>query len=210
MDGSIVRVCRRTCPAPIYMEEMVMDYIEQTLNLYYAQGGKRLHGMVDAILSKFGGLWDKDKDDFYSLANEVFTDVMRKYDSSQSFEVFLQSCLTKRIKTEMTRRNREKRRTERMAVSIDEPVGGEEDLVWGDVIAGGLEVEQEVFREEEEFSNRMLAYLGRLSGVQKEVLKLSAAGYHSGEIRKKLNLSGKQYAECNAAIHSYRNVSLLM
>lgn len=192
------------------MEEMVMDYIEQTLNLYYAQGGKRLHGMVDAILSKFGGLWDKDKDDFYSLANEVFTDVMRKYDSSQSFEVFLQSCLTKRIKTEMTRRNREKRRTERMAVSIDEPVGGEEDLVWGDVIAGGLEVEQEVFREEEEFSNRMLAYLGRLSGVQKEVLKLSAAGYHSGEIRKKLNLSGKQYAECNAAIHSYRNVSLLM
>ena len=192
------------------LEDRIMDYIEQMLNLYYADDAKKLHGRVDAILSRFGGLWDKDRDDFYSLANEVFADVARRYEPSQSFEGFLYSCLVNRIKTEMTRRNREKRRTERMSVSIDEPVNGEEDLVWGDMIPGACDVEKEVFRKEEEFSKRMLAYLGRLSGLQKEVLRLSAAGYHSAEIKKKLNISGKQYADCNAAIHSYRNVSLLM
>lgn len=187
-----------------------MDYIERMLKLYYADNAKKLHGKVDAILSKFGGLSDKDMDDFYSLANEVFADVIRRYDPPQPFDAFLHACLVKRIRTEMTRRNREKRKTERMSVSIDAPVNDEEDLVWGDMIPGVCDVEMEVFREEEEFSKRMLAYLDRLSGLQREVLRLSAAGYHSGEIKKRLNISGKQYADCNAAIHSYRNVSLLM
>lgn len=56
---------------------------------------------IPAILLKFGGIPDKDMDDFYSLANEVFVEVMKRYDSSQSFEAFLYSCLSKRIKTEM-------------------------------------------------------------------------------------------------------------
>ena len=50
------------------------------LDTYYADNAKRLHKVVDKILLKFGGLSNKDKDDFYSLANEVFVDVMRRYD----------------------------------------------------------------------------------------------------------------------------------
>ncbi len=55
----------------------------------------------------------------------------------------------------------------------------------------------------------MLLYLSRLSGLQKEVLMLNIAGYLPGEIREELHISGKQYANCYAAIHSYRNVSVL-
>lgn len=76
------------------------------LDSYYADNAKKLHRIVDKILSKFGGLSGKDMDDFYSLANEVFTDVLKRYDHVQSFDAFLYSCLLNKIKTEITRRNR--------------------------------------------------------------------------------------------------------
>ena len=184
--------------------------MEQVLTAYYADNARKLHGIVDKILQRFGGISDKDMDDFYSLANEVFVEAMRRYDRSQSFDAFLYSCLTKRIRTEMTRRNREKRKVDRISVSIDMPVGDEEGTTIGDIIADELTVEKEVFeRREAGYSRRMLLYLSRLSKLQKEVLQLHAAGYLPNEIRKELHMNEKQYAECCEAIHSYRNVSVL-
>lgn len=61
---------------------------QSILDTYYADNAKKLHRIVDGILSKFGGLSNKDKDDFYSLANEVFADIMKKYDDSQSFKTY--------------------------------------------------------------------------------------------------------------------------
>lgn len=77
------------------------------LGAYYADDAKKLHKVVDKILSKFGGLSNKDKDDFYSLANEVFVNVLKRYDHEQSFDGFLYSCLSNKIMSEITRRNRE-------------------------------------------------------------------------------------------------------
>ncbi|MDE6924960.1 MAG: hypothetical protein K2O97_07040 [Acetatifactor sp.] len=184
--------------------------MEQILTAYYADNARKLHGIVDRILLKFGGILDKDMDDFYSLANEVFVEVMKRYDSSQSFEAFLYSCLSKRIKTEITRRNREKRKADRISVSIDTPVDEEEEITLGDIIADDFSIEREVFENSEEsYSRRMLLYLSRLSKLQKEVLKLHSVGYLPNEIREELHISAKQYTECCEAIHSYRNVSVL-
>lgn len=185
--------------------------MEQILWKYYENNAKKLHRVVDKILLKFGGLSDKDMDDFYSLANEVFVDVMRRYDDSQSFDSFLYSCLSNKIKTEMTRRNREKRKADRMSISIDMPiVGDDESITIGDMIADDTTVEKEFFEKNKEgYSKRMLVYLSRLSNLQKEVLRLNIAGYLPGEIKEKLHISEKQYADCYAAIHSYRNVSVL-
>lgn len=185
--------------------------MEQIMCAYYADNAKKLHRLVDKILLKFGGLYDKDADDFYSLANEVFVDVMRRYDSSQSFEVFLYTCLLNSIKTEMTKRNREKRRADRISVSIDASFGDGESFCLKDVIAAEFTIEQELFEKdrEEGYSRRMLLYLSRLSGLQKEVLRLNMDGLKPGEIREKLHLSKRQYADCDRAIHSYRNISLL-
>ncbi len=184
--------------------------MEWVLAAYYADNARKLHGIVDKILSKFGGISDKDMDDFYSLANEVFVEVMKGYDNTQSFEAFLYSCLSKRIRTEITKRNREKRRADYISVSIDTPVDDEEGITIGDIIADELTVEKEVFeRSEEGYSRRMLLYLSRLSELQKEVLRLRSIGYLPGEVRKELHINAKQYAECCEAIHSYRNVSVL-
>ncbi len=107
--------------------------MEQILSAYYENNARKLRGTVDKILLKFGGLSDKDRDDFYSLANEVFLDVMNRYDNSQPFDAFLYSCLSNRIKTEMTERNRQKRRADRYAISIDTPVNDGESTI-GDLI----------------------------------------------------------------------------
>ena len=184
--------------------------MEKILNAYYDDNAKKLHKVVDQILLKFGGWSDKDTDDFYSLANEVFVDVMRRYDNSQPFDVFLYSCLSNKIKTEMTKRNREKRKAERMTISLEMPVNDGENKTVGDLLIDDFDMEKEFFEKREEgYSKRMRMYLNRLSSVQKEVLELVTDGYRPDEIREELQINEKQYADCCAAIHSYRNVSVL-
>ena len=117
--------------------------MDQVLNTYYANNAKKLHSTVDKILLKFGGLSNKDLDDFYSLANEVFVDVLRRYDGSQSFDGFLYFCLSNKIKTEITRRNREKRKVDRMSIPIDAPIGDDENSTVGDMIADDFNIEKE-------------------------------------------------------------------
>ena len=110
----------------------------------------------------------------------------------------------------MTRRNREKRKIDRMSIPIDTPIGDEEDTTLGDVIADDFTIERELFEVREEgYSKRVLQYLSKLSSIQKEVLRLNIAGYHPNEIREELHMSKKQYADCKAAIHSFRNISIL-
>lgn len=118
------------------------------LNTYYADNAKKLHKTVDRILCRFGGLSGKDTDDFYSLANEVFADVMKRYDYKQSFDGFLYSCLSNKIMTEITRRNREKRKADRMSVSLDTPVGDEDGLTIGNMIADGFDTFEEVSKRQ--------------------------------------------------------------
>lgn len=184
--------------------------MEQMLNKYYENNAKELHKMVDKILVKFGGLSEKDKDDFYSLANELFVDVMRRYDNSKSFDAFLYSCLLNKVKSEISRRNREKRKADRIAISIDILVGDDGDSTIGDMIADKTTIEMEIFdKKEEVYSKKMLLYLSRLSSLQKKVLRLNIAGYLPNEIREELHINEKEYADCYAAIHSYRNVSVL-
>lgn len=201
--------------------------MEQILNAYYADNAKKLHDMSDKILLKLH-FPDNDRDDFYSLANEVFFSAMRHYDPSESFDGFLYSCLYKKFCSEITGRMRDKRcvkikvkekgedgkLVEKVRMipdeSLDAPLGDEEDSTLGDILQNGTTVESELFdRREEGYSKKMMSYLDRLSAMQKNVLRLLTAGYLPNEIRDELQITEKQYADCNAAIHSYRNVSIL-
>ena len=145
--------------------------MEQILITYYADNASKLHKLVNKILLKFGGLSDKDLDDFYSLANEVFVDVMRRYDGLQPFDVFLYSCLSNKIKTEMTRRNREKRKADITAVSIDTPIGDDENSTIGDLIVDNFTIEREVFEKNKrgEWRKEVYEYLSGLSPLQRKI-----------------------------------------
>ena len=195
--------------------------MEKIINFYYDDSAKRLRALVDQVLYKLH-LTHIDREDFYSLANEVFVHAIQDYDSFVPFDIFLQSCLRKRFCTELRDRTRAKRCAKRkvkekdafgnMVVkekvipdeSLDAYISEEEEVTLGDRIPGGFPV------EEEGYSEKMLLYLNRLSSLQRQVLRMNTEGYLPWEIKQILGISDGQYADCYAAIRSYRNVSVLL
>ena len=165
--------------------------------------------MIDKILFKLK--FDVDKSDFYSLGNEIFLDALCRYDESQDFNGFLYSCLTNKFKTEMTRRNRQKRQADKNAISMETSLKSDEgNFTIGDTIADKSTIEKEFFEEKEEgYSEKMSNYLSRLSPIQKEVLRLISIGFMQREILEELHINQKIYEDCCNAIRSYRNISLL-
>ncbi len=181
------------------------------LDSYYADNARKLHGIVDRILSKFGGLSDKDRDDFYSLANEVFVDVLKKYDPVQSFDGFLYACLMNKIKTEITKRNREKRRADRTAVSLDTMNEDSEQCSLLDFIASDFNTFDEAAKAQEhgQYQDKVQLYIARLSNRQVNILNLLVDGYKPNEIQGFLKISPRQYADDLGIMRSYENVKIL-
>lgn len=181
------------------------------LNTYYADNAKKLHKTVDRILCRFGGLSGKDTDDFYSLANEVFADVMKRYDYKQSFDGFMYSCLSNKIMTEITRRNREKRKADRMCVSLDAPVGDEDGLTIGNMIADSFDTFEEVNKRQGngQYQDKVSRYISRLSNCQVNILNLLIDGYRPGEIQRILEISSTEYADNMQDMRSYENIKVL-
>lgn len=186
-------------------EVFEMDYITK----YYSNNAKELHKMVNQIIRRFGGIYQKDIDDFYSLANEVFVDVLKRYDSDKNFDTFLYSCLLRKIKTEMTRRNRKKRKTDRNICSLDIKVGDNElsilemipskDSVEDDVICKGNNV----------YSDKTMTYLNRLSLLQVSILELLSDGYKPREIQRILHINENEYRDHLLVIYSFENIKYL-
>lgn len=184
--------------------------MEELLNAYYADNAKKLHQLADKILCRFGGLYDKDYHDFYSIANEVFVDVMKRYDGKQAFDVFLYSCLLNKFKTEMTSRNTIKRMADRNVISIDMPVDGCEDLTVGDMIPSGFDVETAVLEEmSRNYDERVVQYLSSLNKIQRQILEMKMADMPVCRIKAKLKLSGKQYNQQWEDLKSFRKVYIL-
>ena len=182
------------------------------LDSYYADNAKKLHRTVDKILSKFGGLSNKDIDDFYSLANEVFTDVLRRYDGVQSFEAFLYSCLSNKVMTEITKRNREKRKADRLCTSLDAVNGDDEQCNLLDFIASDFNTFDEVVKLQENGlfqEDRVQMYISRLSNRQVNILNLLVDGYKPNEVRQILEISSREYSDDLSTMRSYENVKVL-
>ena len=181
--------------------------MEKIILSYYEDNAKKMRTMIDKILFRLK--FNVDNEDFYSLGNEVFLDVLNRYDGKQDFDGFLYSCLVRKFKTEMTRRNRYKRQADRMAISIDSPVGEDENMPLSDIIADKDTIEKIFFEENEDtYSAEMQRYLSRLSILQREVLRLISIGFNPNEILTELHINKKQYEDCYQAIHSYRNISV--
>ena len=180
------------------------------VDLYFKNDGKVLYGLINKVLFKLK--FDVEKSDFYSLGSEIFLDALCRYDETQDFNGFLYSCLINKFKTEMTRRNRQKRQCDNNSISIDTPIGDDDgNFTIGDTIASKSTIEKEFFEEREEcYSKEMCRYLGRLSDLQKEVLRLISIGFMPSEILEELHINQKMYEDCYKAIHSYRNIEILM
>ncbi|MBO5524235.1 MAG: hypothetical protein J5986_11275 [Roseburia sp.] len=183
---------------------------ERFLADYYENDAEKLRGMVDRILLRFGGISEMDRDDFYSVANEVMAQIYVSFDASRSPDGYVYSCLLKRMKTEMTRRNREKRRAEQTAVSLDTPVGEESTMTVGDTLVSEFDLYREVFREDEQMGAKAKAYLDRLSKTQRRIAVFLAEGYKPVEIQNMLHMKPGEYSSQMAALHAYENIKILL
>lgn len=193
------------------MNKEISISLQPYINTYYADNAKKLHKVVDKILFKFGGLSNKDMDDFYSLANEVFVQVMKRYDPMQSFDGFLYSCLSNKIMTEITRRNREKRRADRLSISIDSMNQDEEGCNLLDFIASDFDTFEEAAKTQGngQYQDKVQLYISKLSNLQVTILNLLIDGYKPNEVRGLLEISQREYAENMQTMRSYENIKIL-
>ena len=193
------------------MEQIVIpEYMEPIVVSYYQNNAKKLNNVVDKILLKLHFV-DIDKNDFYSLANEVFMYTIRDYDSSKSFDGFLYSCLYKKFCSEMTRRRREKRKADRMSISIDTPIGDDENCTIGDMIADDFTIEKKIFEENkrEEWRKEVNDYLNSLSPLQRKIAFLLSDSSTPSEICEELHITIKHFENSMKRILADERIKLL-
>ena len=95
----------------------------------------------------------------------------------------------------MTKRNREKRKADRMAVSIDAPIGEDDGSTLRDVIAGDFTIEKEVFekKKREEWRKEVEEYLNNLSPLQRKIAFLLSDNSTPDEICEELHITVKHF-----------------
>lgn len=190
------------------------------LNRYYENNAAKLRKIVDKILRNFGGVTDNQE--FYSLANEVFFDVLQKYDPEKKFDPFLYSCLSNRIKSKMTSMNCKKRRKtivvnnggkkEKVYIhdlSLDAPLGEneEENLTLKDVLPSDYILEENIFEMKRD--DKVETYLKKISIKQREIVMALIDGEKPGQIQKRLGMTEREYADQLSGIRSIRNIKVL-
>lgn len=167
---------------------------DKILDGYYKDNAQKLRAIVDKLLRDFGGISQKDYDDFYSLANAVFAGALKQYDAARDFDGFLYSCLSNRIKTEITRRNRIKRQADMTAISIDTPIGGESGATIGDTLQSEFDITKEIDRETGLFrDDKVVRYLDRIPVRTRQILEMKMESISASDIKKILKLSDKDY-----------------
>lgn len=193
-----------------------MDFTLEQLEIieyYCGNSMTRLKQLSYPIFTKFGGITPKDYDEFYSEANKTILNAVNIYDDSKSgnFEGFLVSCLSRKFKTLMTRRNRNKRFADRVCTSLDAPIGDTDGVTLADMIPSDFDLESEVADEIGISSgSKMERYLDQLSRKQKQVAVYLSEGYKPLEIRELLHMTEKEFSDCMMAIRSYKNIKILL
>lgn len=180
------------------------------VDTYFEKDGKVLYALIDKVLFKLK--FDVEKSDFYSLGSEIFLDALCRYDEEQDFNGFLYSCLINKFKTEMTRRNRQKRQGDVNAISIDTPIGDESgSYTLGDMIASNINIEKEILGDDTDIimDERIERYLESLSKIQRKIIELKMQNVEVQHIKEELGLTDSQYSLHMQEVVQYEHIRLL-
>jgi DNA-directed RNA polymerase specialized sigma24 family protein len=168
----------------------------QKLEEYASNNMAKLRKISYPLFVKFGGISEKDHDDFYSKANMELWKATEVFDDTNSvpFEAYLLGCLKRKFMTEMTGLNREKRKGDRLSSSLDAPIGENEGATLGDILTSNFNLEDEAINKMESLtSENTQKYLKSLSVKQRQIAEMIMDGYKPFEIKEKLGLTENQY-----------------
>lgn len=194
----------------VHNNQLNKEEIEQILLEYYGEGCKKIKHIVNNILKKFGGIYQQDYDDFYSLANEEFFHALNDYNGSGTFEGFLYFRLERKIKSMITKRNRKKRADIRTVIkedgtvekifhrtlSLEEPINGEEETItYNDIIKDDYNMLPNILEKNESFmeNENLRQYFNVLTENQRKLAELIMRGYDDSEIKRDLHMSNQMY-----------------
>ena len=115
---------------------------EKIIEEYYGNDAAKIRKMVDKIIERNRFSNFSDRDDCYSIANEVFVQILDTYDGKRDFKGYLYTCLSNKIKQEQTRRNSLKNGGDKLIESLDYTEDDEESNPY-ELIEGGASAEDE-------------------------------------------------------------------
>lgn len=215
------------------MDVSVEIEIQNVLQDHYKENGRKLKQMVDNITYKYGGLSEKDKDDFYSIANHTISEIIkaiddpeaeRKYDPNKgNFTGYIYRAISLAIIDDIKYRNAGKRSVHYIdehgekiflpTISIDAPIGEDDSFTVGDFLCSqsdNFDILHEIGTEDNMIlDEKMQKYLDSLTETQRSILQLKTKGFSTEEIRTKLKLSKKQYERQMQEIKSYEHTKFL-
>lgn len=121
------------------------------------------------------------------------------------------SCLLNKIKTEITKRNREKRKADRMCISLDAVNDEEEKCSLIDFIASDFDTFDEVIKRQgnKQYQDKIQSYISRLSNRQINILNYLVDGYKPIEIQRIFCISSTEYSDDLKIMRSYENIKIL-
>ena len=194
------------------------------------ESAKKLHTMVDKILSQFGGITDFDREECYSIANLYIS----KYIKSQldqniedfdedKFNGYMYFGITNKIKTYITRKNRGKRcqivtskegdkevKQYIYPTSLDNLMTDDGETKYMDVIPSDFDIESSIdVGELLNLGENVIRYINSLGTIQRQIADLIMQGYNSTEIKEILHISDKEYYTYLSDMKEYDKRKLL-
>lgn len=211
--------------------------MEALIEKLYANNAKELHRIVNKIVSSFGGITQKDMDDFYSVANYVIAEIKdnidddigidtidneskKRYDPSKGkLEPYVYRAIEYRIKDFISEKNALKRNPHDVegnisqVLSLDSPMGEDNTSTVGDFLCSKSDdfdiIEAIENKNGVVWSENAEKYLNSLTKTQRDILMMRMNGKTVEEIRERLGLSKKNFEKQLATLKDFEHTSLL-
>jgi len=188
------------------------------VDYYCGDNNKELKKLVNPILmNHFGWLPSQYYDDFYSILAQVVWDCEKNFNEQKvktnKFKSYLLSCISNKIKSQLTHMHRDKRCLKDdegnpvYTVSLDSPVGDDEKITIGDTIQSDFDIDEElqgVLKDE-----KLEKFLNNLPRIQRQIAEMIMEGFSIDEIKQRLKLSDKKYHDNFNALKLFKNISIL-
>lgn len=211
------------------MNQNVENQIESAIQDLYANNQYKLKQICNKEMARFGGLSHKDYDGFYSRAGLEIS-IAKKNNTYNPLKgktplEFFIGVIKRSIWKEMTDRNRGKRQnfieTKEEdkngniikkkkfipTVSIDVPIGEENEITIKDTLQSDFYIDEEI---QKEFRDEKIDdFLNNLSKTQRQIAEMIMEDISVSDIKRKLKLSDKEYADNFNAMKSFKNINIL-